>query len=45
MLTYCPSCSRGLSFANCRRFPKFATMRSSRKFSRLQYPEPSTLHF
>ncbi|MDD9362094.1 MAG: hypothetical protein PV344_04125 [Anaplasma sp.] len=34
MLTYCPNCSRDLFFANRRRFAK---IRSSRKFSRLQY--------
>ncbi|MDD9361617.1 MAG: hypothetical protein PV344_01660 [Anaplasma sp.] len=37
MLTYCPNCSRDLFFTNRRRFAKFAKIRSSRKFSRLQY--------
>ncbi|MDD9362626.1 MAG: hypothetical protein PV344_06870 [Anaplasma sp.] len=37
MLSYCPNCSRDLFFANGRRFTKFAKIRSSRKFSRLQY--------
>ncbi|MDD9362155.1 MAG: hypothetical protein PV344_04435 [Anaplasma sp.] len=37
VLTYCPNCSRGLFFANHRRFAKFAKIRSSRKFSRVQY--------
>ncbi|MDD9362908.1 MAG: hypothetical protein PV344_08300 [Anaplasma sp.] len=36
VLTYCPNCSRDLFFANQRRFAKFAKIRSSRKFSRLQ---------
>ncbi|MDD9362115.1 MAG: hypothetical protein PV344_04235 [Anaplasma sp.] len=39
VLTYCPICSRDLFFANRRRFAKFAKIRSSRKFSRLQYQE------
>ncbi|MDD9362122.1 MAG: hypothetical protein PV344_04270 [Anaplasma sp.] len=37
VLTYCPNCLRDLFFANRRRFAKFAKIRSSRKFSRLQY--------
>ncbi|MDD9362011.1 MAG: hypothetical protein PV344_03700 [Anaplasma sp.] len=37
VLTYCPNCSRDLFFANRRQFAKFAKIRSSRKFSRLQY--------
>ncbi|MDD9362401.1 MAG: hypothetical protein PV344_05710 [Anaplasma sp.] len=37
VLTYCANCSRDLFFANRRRFAKFARVRSSRKFSRLQY--------
>ncbi|MDD9362903.1 MAG: hypothetical protein PV344_08275, partial [Anaplasma sp.] len=37
LLTYCPNCSRDLFFANRRQFAKFAIVRSSRKFSRLQY--------
>ncbi|MDD9362106.1 MAG: hypothetical protein PV344_04190 [Anaplasma sp.] len=37
MLTYCPNCSRDLFFANRRRFAKFPKMRSSLKFSRLQF--------
>ncbi|MDD9362353.1 MAG: hypothetical protein PV344_05465 [Anaplasma sp.] len=37
MLRYCPNCSRDLFFANRRRFAKFVKIRSSRKFSRLQY--------
>ncbi|MDD9362685.1 MAG: hypothetical protein PV344_07165, partial [Anaplasma sp.] len=37
MLTYCPNFSRDLYFANQKRFAKFAKIRSSRKFSRLQY--------
>ncbi|MDD9362350.1 MAG: hypothetical protein PV344_05450 [Anaplasma sp.] len=36
VLTYSPNCSRDLFFANQRRFAKFAKIRSSRKFSRLQ---------
>ncbi|MDD9362684.1 MAG: hypothetical protein PV344_07160 [Anaplasma sp.] len=28
LLTYSPNCSRGLLFANCRRFVKFAKIRS-----------------
>ncbi|MDD9362175.1 MAG: hypothetical protein PV344_04535 [Anaplasma sp.] len=39
MLTYCPNCLRDLFFANHRRFAKFAKIRSSQKFSRLQYVE------
>ncbi|MDD9362390.1 MAG: hypothetical protein PV344_05655 [Anaplasma sp.] len=39
MLTYCPNCLRELFFTNRRRFAKFAKIRSSRKFSRLQYPK------
>ncbi|MDD9362004.1 MAG: hypothetical protein PV344_03665 [Anaplasma sp.] len=34
-----PYCSRVLFFANRSRFAKFAKIRSSRKFSRLQYFE------
>ncbi|MDD9362187.1 MAG: hypothetical protein PV344_04595 [Anaplasma sp.] len=34
MSTYCPNCSRDLLFADRRRFAK---IRSSRKFTRLQY--------
>ncbi|MDD9362107.1 MAG: hypothetical protein PV344_04195, partial [Anaplasma sp.] len=37
MLTHWPNCSRVQFFANRRRFAKFAKIRSSRKFSRLQY--------
>ncbi|MDD9362201.1 MAG: hypothetical protein PV344_04665, partial [Anaplasma sp.] len=37
MLTCCPNCSRDLFFANRTRFAKFAKIRSSQKFSRLQY--------
>ncbi|MDD9361990.1 MAG: hypothetical protein PV344_03595 [Anaplasma sp.] len=37
VLTYCPNCSRDLFFANPRQFAKFAKIRSSQKFSRLQY--------
>ncbi|MDD9362168.1 MAG: hypothetical protein PV344_04500 [Anaplasma sp.] len=37
VFTYCPNCSRDLFFANHRRFAKFAKIRSSPKFSRLQY--------
>ncbi|MDD9362341.1 MAG: hypothetical protein PV344_05400 [Anaplasma sp.] len=37
MFTYCPNCSWDLFFVNHRRFAKFAKIRSSRKFSRLQY--------
>ncbi|MDD9362913.1 MAG: hypothetical protein PV344_08325 [Anaplasma sp.] len=37
MLTYFPNCSRDLFLANRRQFAKFAKIRSSRKFSRLQY--------
>ncbi|MDD9363071.1 MAG: hypothetical protein PV344_09125, partial [Anaplasma sp.] len=37
LLTYCPNFSRDLFFANQKRFAKFAKIRSSRKFSRLQY--------
>ncbi|MDD9362131.1 MAG: hypothetical protein PV344_04315 [Anaplasma sp.] len=37
LLTYCPNFSRDLYFANQKRFAKFAQIRSSRKFSRLQY--------
>ncbi|MDD9362145.1 MAG: hypothetical protein PV344_04385, partial [Anaplasma sp.] len=37
MLTYCPNYSWHLFFANRRRFAKFARVRFSRKFSRLQY--------
>ncbi|MDD9362302.1 MAG: hypothetical protein PV344_05190 [Anaplasma sp.] len=37
MLTYCPNCSRDLFFAHRLRVAKFAKIRSSRKFSRLQY--------
>ncbi|MDD9362654.1 MAG: hypothetical protein PV344_07010 [Anaplasma sp.] len=37
MLTYCPNCSLDLFFVNHRRFAKLAKIRSSRKFSRLQY--------
>ncbi|MDD9362753.1 MAG: hypothetical protein PV344_07515 [Anaplasma sp.] len=37
MLTYCPNSSRDLFFANRRQFAKFAKIRSTRKFSRLQY--------
>ncbi|MDD9362292.1 MAG: hypothetical protein PV344_05130 [Anaplasma sp.] len=36
VLTYCPNCLQDLFFANRRRFAKFAKIRSSRKFSRLQ---------
>ncbi|MDD9362103.1 MAG: hypothetical protein PV344_04170 [Anaplasma sp.] len=36
VLTYCPNCSRDLFFANHMRLAKFAKIRSSRKFSRLQ---------
>ncbi|MDD9362247.1 MAG: hypothetical protein PV344_04900 [Anaplasma sp.] len=36
-LTYCSNCLRDLFSENRRRFAKFAKMRSSRKFSRLQY--------
>ncbi|MDD9362054.1 MAG: hypothetical protein PV344_03915, partial [Anaplasma sp.] len=43
MLAYCPNCSRDLFFANRRRFAKFTKMRSSRKFSSLQYI-PSYTH-
>ncbi|MDD9362180.1 MAG: hypothetical protein PV344_04560 [Anaplasma sp.] len=34
MLTYCPNCLRNPFFVNCGRFAK---IRSSQKFSRLQY--------
>ncbi|MDD9362850.1 MAG: hypothetical protein PV344_08010 [Anaplasma sp.] len=37
MLTYCPNCPRDLFFASRRRFAKFVKIRSSQKFSRLQY--------
>ncbi|MDD9362212.1 MAG: hypothetical protein PV344_04720 [Anaplasma sp.] len=37
MLTYCLNCSQDPFFANRRRFAEFAKIRSSRKFSRLQY--------
>ncbi|MDD9362091.1 MAG: hypothetical protein PV344_04110 [Anaplasma sp.] len=37
MLTHCLNSSRDLFCANRRRFAKFAKIRSSRKFSRLQY--------
>ncbi|MDD9362137.1 MAG: hypothetical protein PV344_04345 [Anaplasma sp.] len=37
VLTHWPNFSRVLFFANHRRFAKFAKIRSSRKFSRLQY--------
>ncbi|MDD9362042.1 MAG: hypothetical protein PV344_03855 [Anaplasma sp.] len=37
MLTNCPNCSRDLFFANHRQFAKFVKIRSSQKFSRLQY--------
>ncbi|MDD9362313.1 MAG: hypothetical protein PV344_05250 [Anaplasma sp.] len=36
VFTYWPNFSRDLFFANRRRFAKFAKIRSSRKFSRLQ---------
>ncbi|MDD9362173.1 MAG: hypothetical protein PV344_04525 [Anaplasma sp.] len=36
VLTCCPNCSRDPFFANHKRFAKFAKIRSSRKFSRLQ---------
>ncbi|MDD9362854.1 MAG: hypothetical protein PV344_08030, partial [Anaplasma sp.] len=36
MLMYCPNCSRDLFFANHMQFAKFAKIRSSRKFCRLQ---------
>ncbi|MDD9362849.1 MAG: hypothetical protein PV344_08005 [Anaplasma sp.] len=41
MLTYCPNCSRDLFFANRRQFAK---IRSSRKFSQLQYIECQLSH-
>ncbi|MDD9362406.1 MAG: hypothetical protein PV344_05735 [Anaplasma sp.] len=37
VLTYCPNCSRDLFFANRKWFAKFEKIRSSRKFSRLEY--------
>ncbi|MDD9362287.1 MAG: hypothetical protein PV344_05105 [Anaplasma sp.] len=36
VLTYYPNCSPDLYFANRRRFAKFAKIRSTRKFNRLQ---------
>ncbi|MDD9362111.1 MAG: hypothetical protein PV344_04215 [Anaplasma sp.] len=36
-LTNCPNGLRDLFFANRRQFAKFVKIRSSRKFSRLQY--------
>ncbi|MDD9362239.1 MAG: hypothetical protein PV344_04860 [Anaplasma sp.] len=45
MLTYCPNCSQDLFFTNRRRFAKFAKIRSSRKFGRLQYLESNALFF
>ncbi|MDD9362095.1 MAG: hypothetical protein PV344_04130 [Anaplasma sp.] len=44
MLTYCPNCSRDLFFPNHRRFTKFAKIRSSQKFSRLQYMKGCITH-
>ncbi|MDD9362563.1 MAG: hypothetical protein PV344_06545 [Anaplasma sp.] len=43
MLTYCSNCSRDLFFTNRRRFAKFAKIRSSRKFSCLQYYASASL--
>ncbi|MDD9362075.1 MAG: hypothetical protein PV344_04025 [Anaplasma sp.] len=40
MLTYCLNCSRDLFFASRMRFAKFAKVRSSRNFGRLQYVAP-----
>ncbi|MDD9362688.1 MAG: hypothetical protein PV344_07180 [Anaplasma sp.] len=37
MLTYCSNCSLDLFFADRRQFVKLAKIRSSRKFSCLQY--------